>query len=177
MIEQITGWLEWSNLYLQLPLGVLGFSIALWQITDAKTAARNAQTAAELAKTAADNAITNFKSRSISSLIPQLMQLEDMIAKAVEKRSPEFLMHALHTWSWQAAMCRELLDDEQPAEQAIMQNIQRSTVSAASLKKQLINIEENADWSAKTSRLRGAVSDVNSGLQALSAALVVKEPK
>lgn len=168
---------EWLNLYLQLPLGAAGFWFAIVQIRQAKTSAKEAKTAAEAAREAADTAIANFKSRSISSLIPQLMQLEDMIAQAVSKQSPEFLIHALHTWGWQAALCRELLDDDQPEEQRIMQHIQRSTSSAATLKKQLLTMDEAADWSGKTSRLRGAVSDVNSGLQALSAALVVKEPK
>jgi hypothetical protein len=173
----ITNWFEWSNLYLQLPLGLAGFAFAIWQIRDAKKAANEAKDAAESARDAANRAITNFKSRSISSLIPQLMQLEDMIAQAVSKQSSEFLTHALHTWGWQAALCRELLNDDEPAEQKIMQNIQRSTSAAATLKKQLATNDGLGDWPSKTSRLRGAVSDVNSGLQALSAALVVKEPK
>lgn len=168
---------EWLNLYWQMPLGLVGFGVAIWQIVDAKRAAREARSAAVSARDAADRAIANFKSRSITSLIPQLMQLEDMIARAVDKRSPEFLTHALHTWGWQAALCRELLDDDQPAEHKIMQNIQRSTSAAALLKKQLLTVDNETDWSAKTSRFRGAVSDVNSGLQALSAALVVKEPR
>ncbi|MGV0051618.1 hypothetical protein ACRU43_20580 [Mycobacterium colombiense] len=168
---------EWCNLYLALPLGLAAFGIAIWQIRDAKSAANEAKTAADAAKHAADKAIANFKARSVSSLIPQLMQLEDMIAQAVNKQSTEFMTHALHTWSWQAAMCRELLDETQTAEQKIMQNIQRSTSAATTLKKQLLTVDDTFDWPAKTSRMRGAVSDVNSGLQALSAALVVKEPK
>jgi hypothetical protein len=168
---------EWVNLYLSAPVGVAAFAIAIWQIRDAKRAADDAKTAAEAAREAADNAIANFKSRSVSSLIPQLMQLEDMIGQAVSKQSPEFMTHALHTWGWQAALCRELLDKSQPDEQKIMQNIQRSTSAATTLKKQLLTVDQDFDWPARASRLRGAVSEVNSGLQTLSASLVVKEPK
>jgi hypothetical protein len=175
--EAVKHGFEWCNLYLTAPVGVAAFVIAIWQIRAAKSAADDAKTAADAAREAADNAIANFKSRSVSSLIPQLMQLEDMIGYAVARQSREFMTHALHTWGWQAAMCRELLDETQPAEQKIMQHIQRSQSATQTLKKQLLSIDEHFDWPGKASRLRGAVSDVNSGLQALSAALVVKEPK
>lgn len=175
MLEHVKNGFEWANLYVSIPLGVIGFIIAIIQIRQAKAAAGEAKNAAEQAKEAADNAIRNFKSRSTGSLIPQLMQLEDMIAQAVAKKSPEFLTHALHTWGWQATMCRELLDEKSPTEKKIMETIQRSTSAAATLKKSLAVSNDLNDWSQNTSRLRGAISEVNSGLQALSAALVVKE--
>jgi len=172
----ITASFDWSNRYLAIPLGLLAFGVAIWQIRDAKKAAGEAKTAADAAKQAADGAIANFKSRSIAALIPQLSQLEDMIARASTAKSADFLSHAIHTWGWQAATCRELLNQGAPNEKKTMQKIQRSTSAAHELRKELLTVDTTTDWDAMTLRFRRAVVDVTTDLQAIAAALVVKEP-
>ena len=101
---------EWLNLYWQMPLGVVGFGIAIWQIIEAKRAARGAQTSANAAKDAAENARSQFKMMSVTVLLPQLRNLEEAVERAIHDKELHLLLHLLQDWRWQASTCREYLD-------------------------------------------------------------------
>ena len=168
-------WLEWLNASLALPIALVGFGIAIWQVRDAVTAANGAKSAADAAKSAAEDAIERFKSLSASALIPQLVRLEEAVDVAVERQSVDLLRHVVQNWRWQAGSCREFLDENVEAEAAVMKKIQRSITAATSLRGELHGFSASTDWIAETTKLRKSIGDVTADLGALSAQQTIKE--
>lgn len=171
----VWGWLNWTAAIATIVLPIIGFGIAFYQISDAKQAAKDAKDAAESAEKAVNDAVGSFKSRSVSGLIPQLLQLGSIIETAVEHKSRELLTHAIFNWRWQADLCREMLKGDDETERTVMVLIQRSTTAASQLKQDMMDFNTTTDWAATTRRLRMAVEDVIGELSSLSAKYVVKE--
>jgi hypothetical protein len=181
--EVTTHVFEWANLYLQVPLGAAGFGFAFYQINQAKqqiqqakTAAENARTAADAAKTAAEGARGQFKTMSLTVLLPQLRSLEELVERAIQDESRDLTMHLLQDWRWHASACREYLDGAVDAEAAVMAHIQKSLTAASSLKRKLLSSNNNeTDWPRETKPFHKAMVDVTTNLGALSAQQTVKE--
>lgn len=168
-------WLNWTNALASLPLGIVGFIIAIVQIRQAKDAAKNAQTAAEAAMQAASSAREQFKTVSASSLIPQLIRLEEAVTTAMHQKSLPLLTHVVGNWVWQAGQCRQFLDSGRAEEATIMTNIQKSITAIRALKQELPKLNEQANWIDATSRVRKALSVVTADLGSLAAHQTIKE--
>lgn len=166
---------EWSNLYLQLPLGAAAFLIAIWQIRDAKKAADDAKTAAESAQEAANRTREHFKSMSASSLLPQLLRLDESVHRAIETKSEPLLLHVIGTWRWQAGLCREYLDETNQSEKDVMTKIQGSIAAATTLKADLLKFNDDTDWVKSTARFRSAIGEVTGDLGSLAGQQTIKD--
>lgn len=173
--EAVKHGFEWFNLYLSLPLGVAAFAIAIWQIRDAKKAADDAKNAAEAARTASDSTREQFRSMSASSLLPQLLRLDEAVDRAIETKSSPLLLHLLLTWRWQAGLCRQYLDGTNPAEKEVMTKIQGSITAATNLKAELLRFTDETDWVKTTSRFRTAIGDVTGDLGSLAGQQTIKD--
>ncbi|SII55131.1 Uncharacterised protein [Mycobacteroides abscessus subsp. bolletii] len=160
-----------------MPLGVIGFGVAIWQIQQAKTAAENAQTAADAAKTAAEDARGQFKAVSLTTLLPQLRSMEELVDRAIQDKARDLAAHLLQDWRWHASTCREYLDEEVEAEAEAMVKIQKSLIAASTLKSRFFEFDADTDWVKETRPFRKAMIDVTTDLGALSAQQIVKEPK
>lgn len=165
---------EWCNLYLVLPLGAGAFGVAIWQITDAKNAANQAKTAAEAAKGAAENARSQFKTMSVTVLLPQLRNLEEAMEHAIHDKSLKLLMHLVHDWLWHATACRQYLDESNKAEAQAMTDIQKSVVASTALKQRFFAFDEATDWAKETTQMRKTMANVTANLGALSAQQTVR---
>ncbi|WP_167098315.1 hypothetical protein [Mycobacterium sp. DL592] len=188
--EHVKHALEWTNLYLQTPLGAVGFGFAFYQIHQARTqitqaekqidlattAAQNAETAADAAKDAAEGARGQFKAMSVAVLLPQLRSLEEMAEHAIRNKAKDLAIHLLQDWRWHASTCREYLDENVKAEAEVMAKIQKSLTAASTLKEKAFNFDEETDWGKETKLFRRAMIDVTTDLGALSAQQTVKEP-
>lgn len=181
-------WVEsaftFANLYLGIPLGLIGFWFAIVQIQQARTAAREAKVkageakdAADAAKAAAESARSQFKTMSVSVLLPQLRNLEEAIERAIHDRSLILLMHLLQDWRWQASTCRGYLDGSITAEAEAMTDIQKSVIAATILKPKLVAFTADTDWAKETGRVRKSMADVTANLGALTAQNTVKESR
>jgi hypothetical protein len=181
-ISRVESFFEWSNLYLALPLVIVGFIFAIWQIMQAKSAADeaerkagNAETAANAAKAAAENARSQFKMMSVTVLLPQLRNLEEAVERAIHDEELHLLLHLLQDWRWQASTCREYLDGSIAAEAAAMTKIQTSVAAVTNLKPKILAFNEATDWTKETGRMRKTMTDVTANLGALTAQHTVKE--
>ncbi|MGV0805926.1 hypothetical protein [Mycolicibacterium setense] len=168
---------EWLNLYWQMPLGLIGFGIAIWQIRGARNAASDAKSAAEAAQLAADRTRDQFKSMSASSLLPQLLRLDEAVDRAIETRSTPLLIHVILTWRWQAGLCREYLDGSNPSEKDVMTRIQGSITAATGLKSDLLKFNDDTDWIKATTRFRNAIGEVTGDLGSLAGQQTMKDRK
>lgn len=173
---------ELFNLYVAVPLGIIGFIFAICQIVQAKNAADRAEvkaaeakTAAEAARSAAEQARGQFKTLSVAAMLPQLRTLEEAIDQAILARSPMLLAHLIQDWRWHATECRELLDEAVEAEATTMKHIQTSVSASKGLKLKFPEFTTETDWAKETSRLRKAVTDVTANLGALTAQQKFKE--
>ncbi|WP_267625793.1 hypothetical protein [Gordonia sputi] len=112
---------------------------------------------------------------SASSLLPQLLRIEDEIELAIENKSTLLLRHAIMNWHFQAGMCREFLDSEVEQESKAMENIQRSIVAAKGLKQDIPGFDLNTDWVEATKRVRKSVGDVTAIVGSITASKAIKE--
>lgn len=151
-------WWDRVNTVVSIPLAVVGFLIAYWQIWKTRSAA-------VAAKDAAEEATDRFRSLSGASLIPQLVSLEQALDTAIEHRSPDLLRHVVQNWTWQAGVCREYLDGDA----AVEKEIQNSISAATSLKTKISGFGATSDWIKDTDRFRKAVGTVTGRLGGLSA--------
>ncbi|MGE2717892.1 hypothetical protein ACQI4L_27855 [Mycolicibacterium litorale] len=174
-VEVVKHGFEWANLYLQLPLGIAGFWFAIVQIRQAKAAASEAKDAAEAAQVAADRTREQFRTASASSLLPQLLRLDEAVDRAIETRSAPLLIHVILTWRWQAGLCREYLDGSVPLEKEVMTKIQGSILAATTLKGELLRFKKDTDWVKATSRFRTAIGEVTSDLGSLAGKQTMKD--
>ncbi|WP_078279079.1 hypothetical protein [Mycobacteroides franklinii] len=184
MESLVKDFFEWSNLYLAIPLGLFGFLVAICQIVQAKRAADRAEvkageakTAAEAAKFAAENARSQFKTMSVTVLLPQLRSLEDAVERAIQDKNLILLLHLLQDWRWHASACRQYLDESIEAEAKAMTDIQKSVTAVTDLKPKLLGFKGDTDWVQATGRVRKTIAGVTANLGALTAQNTVKEPK
>lgn len=171
----VSGWLNWVNATVSIPLALLGFSLAIWQSVEAKKSADQAKTAAEAAKEAAEESRAQFRLLSAASLLPQLLRLEESIERAIEKKSTDLLSHSVASWRWQAGMCRGYLDGGSAEETAVMTNIQKSIVAVGQLKESIMDFGVSTDWPKETKKARRSIGAVTQELGALAAQQTAKE--
>lgn len=120
-------WLEVTNGWLALPLQIIGFAVAYWQIAKAKNAATAAREAA--ARTESQIGVN-----LLLIALPQLNQTETNLEWAVGKADRDAVIHYLGSWRWQAGQLRGHLVRQGGVDEKILTQIQQSIATAADTK-------------------------------------------
>lgn len=120
-------WLNNVNGALAIPLQLLGFSLALWQI-------RKAVTSADAAKEASTRAEAQISGNLLLVILPQLNQTETNVEWAVSRSDRDAAIHYLGSWRWQAGQLRGHLGRQGSASDELMTQIQASIAAAADTK-------------------------------------------
>jgi hypothetical protein len=120
-------WLTDVGAWLGLPLTVVGFALAIWQIVKTRTAAKAAETAANRATAAMSESF-------LLVLLPQLHKVESDLDSAVDRGERHLAANHMSQWRWQAGQLRGLLEPSDPASKKIAKSIQTSITLAASAK-------------------------------------------
>jgi hypothetical protein len=154
-------WIDHISTILSVPLAVLGFGLAIWQIVKTRRAA-------DAAKAAALLALNQVRQLNLAGLLPQLTRIDDEIDRAVQDDSAEILRFWLSQWKWQAGVARGLLDSGNRDEEKIMRLIQSSIVAASDVRRELFGVP-SGQLVAATTDLRRSVGRVTSELGMLAA--------
>ncbi|OZC67021.1 hypothetical protein CH276_07440 [Rhodococcus sp. 06-470-2] len=169
----------WANLWLALPLGIIGFAITLWQVLDAKKAANRAKSAADAAEDAAKEASkaarSQVRSIQVASIGPHLMRLEENIDSAIERQSSELLNVSIVNWRLQATTYKQFLDPNIPNELALSKKIQKAILPVNALKLSIISFDNSTDWASETEKVRKAVNEVTAEVGAIIAQQSIEE--
>jgi hypothetical protein len=163
VLEAVTPywWIDHISTILSVPLALIGFSIAIWQI-------RKTRVAAEAARSAAATALNQVQRLSLVGLLPVLTRIDDEIDRAIDVKSKEMLRFWLSQWKWHASETRGFLDAEKLEEEKVMKLIQSSVVATTDLRRELHEVD--LDQLARvTVNMRKAIGKVTSELGTLAA--------
>lgn len=120
-------WLDVTNAWAAVPLQLIGFGIAIWQI-------RKAKSAAESARDAATSAVDSVGANLLLVVLPQLVQVETNLEWAVANRDRATTIHYLGAWRWQAGQVRGLLGRGESPPRSTLRHLQASIAAAADAK-------------------------------------------
>lgn len=160
----------WSSFYsvidvlsttLSLPLAIIGFGVAYFQIRKTRAAAESARDAALAARSDASRA-------AILILLPQLQRVEEQIDRAVETRSVELVLSWSNAWRWQASQLSGHIDVVASSRPQLPQLLQASVMAASTAKTALVGSSTPPDIARATKRMRDAIMAVTSELGALT---------
>lgn len=93
----------WGNLWLAIPLQLVGFGIAIAQVRAARSESTKAKEAAEAASVAADRTRRQMHRDAASFLLPQLQQAEAELDYWMQRGDLSGVVRSLNAWRWQAA--------------------------------------------------------------------------
>lgn len=124
--------LETLNTIVAIPLQLIGFGIAFWQI-------QKAINASEAAKIASQRTEEKISSNLLLVILPQLTQAETNLEWAVSQLNRQATIHYLGSWRWQAGQLRGLLARNERDHEELMTKIQASIAVAADTKIALQN--------------------------------------
>lgn len=158
--KDIYWYIEHATTITAIPLAILGFGIAIWQI-------RKTRTAAESALKAAGETQRGIGRSTILLLIPQLHRTEEELERAIGGGHQDLVLSWLSTWRWQAGQLRGLLKVAAPNERGVLKSIQESIVISMDLRNELLGIA-NGDLIAATKAVRTSISAVTNGLGELA---------
>lgn len=120
-------WLVATNTFLAIPLQLLGFGLALWQI-------RKAVNSSRAAKEASQRTEEKISGNLLLVILPQLTQTETNLEWAVSQTDRHATIHYLGSWRWQAGQLRGLLARSESEHEELMTKIQASIAAAADTK-------------------------------------------
>lgn len=147
--------LDKINSYSSIPLQVVGFSIAYWQIRKAKSAAESAREAISSTESA-------IAKNRILTLVPHLRRIEQALASAIEKDSAELVIIQLDEYRFNAAELRGTLDSLGVANPELLTSIQDSF---GQLSVAIRAIRKNpTDLSRKTATVRESIMKVTTNI-------------
>jgi hypothetical protein len=158
-------WIEGLNTWTTIPLQIVGFGLAIWQI-------RKAITAAEAAKVAADQAVARVSSNLLLVVLPQLVQAEMNLEWAVAKGDSQVVAHYLGVWRWQAGQARGHLNEDHRHDE-LRTKIQASIAMAADAKLSLQ--DPTVDVLKKAKPVQRAIAEVTGVVGELTASGSVTE--
>jgi hypothetical protein len=115
------------NGWAAIPLQVIGFGLALWQLSKTKSEA-------VAAKNAALDTQKQIGANLLLVILPQLTQIETHLEWAVSKGDRDAAIHYLGAWRWQAGQVRGHLLEKEDADGDFMVQIQTSIATAADTK-------------------------------------------
>lgn len=120
-------WLDPLNSWGAIPLQVLGFGIAFWQI-------RKTRKSADAAKNAALGAQAQIGSNLLLVVLPQLNQIETNLEWAISNANRIAVVHYLGSWRWQAGQVRGHLERQGDQDEDFLAMLQSSIATAADTK-------------------------------------------
>ena len=120
-------WLSPLNAWASIPLQVLGFGLAFWQIGKTRKAAN-------AAKTAALGAQSQIASNLLLVVLPQLNQIESNLEWAIGNSNRTAVVHYLGSWRWQAGQVRGHLERQGQEDEDFLALLQSSIATAADTK-------------------------------------------
>lgn len=144
-------WWDVLNGVLAIPLQILGFSLAIWQI-------RKAVNSAEAAETASKRAESQIAGNMLLVILPQLNQTENNLEWAVSRSDRSAIIHYLGSWRWQAGQLRGHLARQGDSTDNLLTQIQSSIAVAADTK--LALQDEATDVSKRTKAALKAIASV-----------------
>ncbi|MCI4657555.1 hypothetical protein [Cryobacterium zhongshanensis] len=115
------------NGWATIPLAIVGFLIALQQISKTRDAA-------EAAKDAAEAATKHIGSNLLLVVLPQLVQIETNLEWAVGRGDRNAAIHYLGAWRWQAGQVRGHLMTKKSPHAEFLAQLQTSIAIAADTK-------------------------------------------
>lgn len=158
-MSTITNIFEWLNLWLSIPLTVVGFAAAIRQATKARTAS-------ELAKEAAQRAEALLSKNQLILLIPILHRAEGDLETALEHGERRLVEYHLSSWRWHSSQFRSYLTDS-AADKKLAKSVQASIALAAETKLRLG--ESESDMGKICIPVREAIAAVTGELGRLAA--------
>jgi hypothetical protein len=126
--------LDSINAWSALPLQLIGFGLAIWQIRKALVEARQAKTAAESARDAAKATQESIANNNLLILLPQCQRAESDLEWAIRRGDPDLVIHYLGVWRWQAGQLRSLLAGTNSPETELLSELQNSIAICAQTK-------------------------------------------
>lgn len=157
----ISQWVGLVSDYTAVPVAIIGFGIAFYQIYKTKRAA-------EAARDASRTAERILGKNQLIALIHQLQRIEDEITRAVQSGAPESVISWLGFWRWQANQVRGLVNQSADNHQKASRLIQASVAKAAEACS-LLTEDPDAELTEVTKSSRAAIYKVTNEVGALVA--------
>jgi hypothetical protein len=154
-------WIDHVATIASVPLALIGFGVAIWQIVKTRRAA-------DAATAAATSVLEQVQRLSLVRLLPQLTRIDDEIDRAVQVQSVEVLRVWISQWRWQAGEVRGYLDPTVRENEKVMKLIQSSIVAASDARRNLHTVTPD-ELAAATADLRKLVGRVTGELGVLAA--------
>lgn len=158
---------DWMNMWLAMPVAVLGFSITLYQLKKTKDAA-------EAAESAVKNASSAFNNNLLLSLLPQLLRIESEIDGAVANGHRELVSHYIAQWRWQAGQLKGLLNNGVDADiKRVGKALQTSIAICATQKFDVANVSITLEIAARP--IQDAVAKVTGDIGMITTQRALQE--
>lgn len=107
---------EWSNIYLAIPLSVVGFGLAIWQLDTARKASERAQTAAEAAQSASAKTSREIERSLRKNVFAELVGVSGLLDRELSQLTTdggaaqiERVLDVLRRWSTAARDLNSLM--------------------------------------------------------------------
>lgn len=143
-------WLDNLNGVAAIPLQLIGFAVAIWQI-------RKAINSADAAKKAAARTEAQISGNLMLVILPQLNQTETNLEWAVGRSDRDAAIHYLGSWRWQAGQLRGHLGRQGKTSDDLMKQIQTSIAAAADTKLALLDTSADVGKRCKAAQKSIAV--------------------
>ena len=144
-------WLGPLNSWASIPLQIVGFTIAIWQI-------RKTRKAADAAKEAVLGAELQIGSNLLLVILPQLTQIEGNLEWSISNANRNAVVHYLGSWRWQAGQVRGHLERHGEGDEAFLTLLQTSIATAADTKLELQ--DPKADLMKRTRAALKSIAEV-----------------
>lgn len=152
-------WLDITNGWVAIPLQLIGFGIAYWQIVKTRNVAAAARDSAKRTE-------EQIGSNLLLIVLPQLVQIETNLEWSVSRSDRHSAIHYLGSWRWQAGQLRGYLARQQESAE-ILDLIQNSIAIAADTK--LALQDQNADVPKRCKSAQKTIASVTGKLGELTA--------
>ncbi|KQR06433.1 hypothetical protein ASF74_03425 [Arthrobacter sp. Leaf145] len=152
-------WLDVANGWLAVPLQLVGFGIAYWQIFKTRSVAVAARDAAKRTE-------EQIGGNLLLLILPQLVQIETNLEWSVSRIDRHAAMHYLGSWRWQAGQLSGHLA-RQDDSQEMLALIQASIAMAADTK--LALQDEKSDVARRCKSAQKTIAAVTGKLGELTA--------